>query len=124
MTKSMKQATIIIFSLGATVAIWAAGWILYDQLELWQTIANTSYQNMLLAIIGAEIAVSAVAAAKTKQPLTSLDKKQLNQIFQRSNKKIIPKIEQHETDIQLLKQRLSDIRAAMKMAPTTKEATK
>lgn len=117
MTKTMKQFSYTLAGSSLIPAIWAIGWILYDTMEIWRTVTNIDYQNILLAIMGLQMFCWMIAVTKAKQPLTTLDKKELNKIFQRANKKLTPQLDKHSSELGELKERVADLAAALKMAP-------
>lgn len=125
MGKSIKQFAYALAGSSLIVAIWSIGWILYDKLQLWSQITNVDYQNILLAVMATQMALWMIAVAKTKTDLTSLDKKELNKIFQRANKKLTPKIDEYDNELAKLKETVADLKVALTMAPNAPtEATK
>ena len=117
MSKAIKQVAYTIAGSSLTLVIWSIGWILYDKLQLWEYIVNLDYQNLLLAAIGVQMTLWMLAVARIKQELTTLDKKSLNKIFRRATKKLIPKIEEHDSKLIELNETVADLKLALKMAP-------
>lgn len=107
------------------LVIWSIGWLLYDELQLWQTFDNQTYQYILTLLIGVQSTISYIAAYKVNPKLTSLDKKELNKIFKRTMKKTALSLESHDKALSTFQEEIADLKLALKMKPeTTTEATK
>lgn len=117
MNKTVNTIFFLMVAGSLTVAIWSFGWYLYDIQTIWETIENYNYEKILYALIGTIDAIIGIVAIKSKRSLTNLDRKQLNQMFDRATSKIAPKVQKLENQVEDIEKEIRDLKLAFKSRP-------
>ena len=97
--------------------IWGVGWILFDELAIWETLNNIQYQNILFIIIGLESFLLYAGAYKITQPLSDFDRKYLNKMFKKAVNKIEPEVQKHDERLTQIERDVADLKVADSLKP-------
>ena len=118
MSTKIKRLIVIMISASLIPLIWGAGWILFDELAIWETLTNIQYQNVLFILIGLESVLLYAGAYKIKQPLSNFDKKYLNKMFKKAVSKIEPEVQKHDERLTQIERDVADLKVADSLKPT------
>lgn len=113
----IKQGVLVGILTGIIIVVWEIGWLCYDLFSIWNYFINTTYQAILLTIIGGFIVLFMYALTKVKEPLTNLDKQELNKLFNQAVEKIIPDVEQLKESTKFLTEEYRNLQLAFKIKP-------
>ena len=123
MSANLRRLLLIIVSTSLIPVIWGAGWYLYGELKIYETMANLQYQNILLIFMGLQACVFCGWAFSVRQPLSNFDKKLLKKMVKQSFSKAEKLLVKHDTKIEQLYQDVADLKIAFTLKPIDKTNT-
>ena len=120
MSANIRRLLLIVMSVSLIPIIWGAGWYLYGELEIWKTIVNFQYQNILLILMGVQMCAFCGLAFSVRQPLSNFDKKILKKMVKKTFDKTEKLLTNHDTKIEQLYQDVADLKIAFELKPIDK----
>ena len=121
MSANLRRLLLIMVSASLIPVIWGAGWYLYGELAIWETLTNIQYQNILLVLIGIQSFLFYAGAFSVKQPLSNFDKQTLKRMVKSSFNKTEKILTNQDNKLEQLFQDVADLKVAFELKPQDKQ---